>query len=228
VRAFWTVLILLLGPVAGFAGGRKLRVVSSRKLIYVSNAINLAFVTGITAAIDYTHGQTALRLLARVRPERMIRAWRLGVAVACVAVVTLVFWARILLHRPPKSTIIALLPRSVAEKIGFVLLCAFIGLAEEFIYRGFALAVLRQWFQSDLLAVAMVALSFALMHGLQDFVAIISAFAQGILLSLPVLAVESLIPAIVAHVVVDAFAGLFMLHYLRQAGMLPAPVAPQT
>jgi hypothetical protein len=68
MRAFWTVLIILLGPAAGFAGRRKLQAPRSRNLIYFSNAVNLVVLAGITMAIDYAHGHTAIRLLARIQP----------------------------------------------------------------------------------------------------------------------------------------------------------------
>ena len=41
MHALWTAVILLLGPVAGANGGRKLRKAPSRQVIYVSNALNL-------------------------------------------------------------------------------------------------------------------------------------------------------------------------------------------
>jgi membrane protease YdiL (CAAX protease family) len=140
-------------------------------------------------------------------------------ALACVAVVGLVFMARISLHRPPREAIVALLPRSSGEKIAFVLLCLLIGLTEEFVYRGFALSVLREWFRSDALAVAVVSVSFALMHGLQDFISIVSAFTQGLLLCVPVLCIQSLVPAITGHIVVDVFAALLMLSVLHRGGL---------
>ena len=115
--------------------------------------------------------------------------------------------------------IVALLPRSCGEKIAFVLLCLLIGLSEEFVYRGFALSVLREWFRSDALAVAVVAVSFALMHGLQDSIAILSAFTLGVLLCVPVLSVQSLTPAIIGHIAVDVFAGLLMLSVLHRGGL---------
>jgi len=79
--------------------------------------------------------------------------------------------------------------------------------------------VLRGWLRSDFLAVSLVSISFALMHGLQDLMAILSAFIQSVLLSLPVLALHSLVPSIAAHFMVDAFAGLCMLSVLRGMGM---------
>jgi membrane protease YdiL (CAAX protease family) len=75
--------------------------------------------------------------------------------------------------------------------------------------------VLRGWLRSDFLAVSLVSISFALMHGLQDLMAIVSAFIQSVLLSLPVLAVHSLAPSISAHFMVNVFAGLCMLSVLR-------------
>jgi membrane protease YdiL (CAAX protease family) len=57
------------------------------------------------------------------------------------------------------------------------------------------------------------------MHGLQGLMAIVSAFIQSVLLSLPVLALHSLVPSIAAHFMVDVFAGLCMLSVLRCLGM---------
>ena len=79
--------------------------------------------------------------------------------------------------------------------------------------------VLRGWRRSNSLAVLLVSISFALMHGLQDLMAIVSAFIQSVLLSLPVLALHSLIPSIAVHFMVDVFAGLCMLSVLRGLGM---------
>jgi membrane protease YdiL (CAAX protease family) len=136
-----------------------------------------------------------------------------------MAVVSTLLVARVRLRQPPKASIIRLLPRSPVEKIGFVVLCFLIAFVEEFLYRGFVLMVLRGWLRSDFLAVLVVSISFALMHGLQDLMAILSEFIQSVLLSLPVLALHSLVPSIAAHFMVDVFAGLCMLSVLRGQGM---------
>jgi membrane protease YdiL (CAAX protease family) len=94
-------------------------------------------------------------------------------------------------------------------------------MVEEFIYRGFVLSVVREWLRSGTLAVALVSLSFALMHGVQDRLAIVAAFVQGIVLSIPVLVIHSLVPSIAGHFVVDVCAGLFLLVVLQRLQLVP-------
>jgi membrane protease YdiL (CAAX protease family) len=216
----WAGLILLLGPVAGLAGSRKLRTaMPPRKIIYLSNAANLIVLGIVTGTIDLSNGGKALGLIRAGNSPGVVLIWSISLGLVCLAVVSMLLVARVRLRQPPKASIIRLLPRSPAEKIGFVVLCLLIAFVEEFLYRGFMLMVLRGWLRSDSLAVLLVSISFALMHGLQDLMAIVSAFIQSVLLSLPVLALHSLIPSIAAHFMVDVFAGLCMLSVLCGLGM---------
>jgi membrane protease YdiL (CAAX protease family) len=221
VRALWTILVLLMGPLAGFIGGRRLRPVKSRSIIYISNAINLVVLAGITAAIDFTHGRRALDLIPGIWSPSIIPLWGISTAILCIALVAVALLLRTRLRRPPKPSIIALLPRGASEKIGFAFLCILIAAVEEFIYRGFALSTLRDWVGSDLLAVVLVCLSFALMHGLQDWIAILVAFVQGIVLAVSVVVVRSLLPAIAGHFAADLFAGSFLLPFLQRFRLIP-------
>ena len=220
VSNIWAGLILLLGPIAGLAGSRKLRTATPRrKVIYLSNAANLIVLGSVTAAIDLTCGHKALGLITLGSSPRVVLIWSICLGLLCVTIVSILLVARAWLRQPPKASIIRLLPRSPAEKIGFVVLCLLIAFVEEFLYRGFVLTLLRGWLRADILAVSLVSISFALMHGLQDLMAIVSAFIQSVLLSLPVLALHSLVPSIAAHFMVDVFAGLCMLSVLRGLGM---------
>lgn len=213
-------MILLLGPVAGVIGGRKLQTVSSRKTIYVGNALNLVVLGAITAAIDITHGRRAIDLVAGSRSSRDLLMWSVFIVAVCVTLVVVALVLRKSLRRPPKSSVIALLPQTIGEKVGFAFLCVLIAAIEEFIYRGFALSALREWLPSDTVAVGLVCVSFALMHGLQDWIAIVLAFGQGVVLSIPVLVVNSLVPSIAGHFAANLFTGLFLLGILQRFAML--------
>jgi membrane protease YdiL (CAAX protease family) len=221
MRAVWTIFILVLGPVAGVIGGRKLSGVPSRKLIYASNGLNLIVFGAITAAVDITHGRAALRLLVSATDVRMLCIWSVAIAVLCIAVAALTLFLRKVLRRSPKSSVLALLPRSAAEKAAFALLCVLIAIVEEYIYRGFALATLRDWLHSGMLAAGLVCLSFALMHGLQDSIAIVAAFVQGAVLTIPVFVVRSIVPSIAGHFAVDLVAGLSLFAALHRLRLLP-------
>ena len=221
VSNLWAVVILLLGPIVGLASRRKFQgAAPRRRVLYLSNAANLLVLGGITATIDFTHGRKALGLMTSGVSARAILTWSVCFGVVCVMVAVMVLVIRAWLRRPPNESITALLPRSTGEKIAFLILCLLIALVEEFIYRGFVLTLLREWLASGIFAIGLVSLSFALMHGLQDLIAIISAFVQGILLGLPVLILHSLVPSIAAHFAVDVFAGFCMLTLLSRLGAL--------
>jgi membrane protease YdiL (CAAX protease family) len=221
MRAVWTIFILVLGPVTGAIGGRKLSRIPPRRLIYVSNALNLVVLTAITAAVDITHGRAALGLLVSATDVRTLCIWSAATAVVSIAVVAVTLLLRIVLRRSPKSAVLALLPRGAAEKFAFALLCVFIAIVEEYIYRGFALSTLRDWLHSGTLAAGLVCLSFALMHGLQDSIAIVAAFVQGAVLTIPVFVVRSLVPSIAGHFAVDLIAGLSLLAVLHRFRLVP-------
>ena len=109
--------------------------------------------------------------------------------------VALTLLLRNVLRRSPKSSVLALLPRGAAKTSAFALLCVLIAIVEEYIYRGFALATLLDWLHSGAVSAGLVGLSFALMHGLQDWIAIVAAFVQGVLLTVPILVIHSLVPS---------------------------------
>jgi hypothetical protein len=44
---------------------------------------------------------------------------------------------------------------------------------------------------------------------------------QGVVLTIPVFAAHSLVPSVVAHFVVDLFAGILLLGFLQRFGLLP-------
>jgi membrane protease YdiL (CAAX protease family) len=221
MRTLWTIAILLLGPVAGAIGGRKLSRVLPRRMLYLSNALNLIVLGAITAAVDITHGRAALELLVFAADVRTLCIWSAAIAVVCIAVVALTLLLRIVLRRSPKPSVLALLPRGAADKLAFALLCVLIAIVEEYIYRGFALATLRDWLHSGMLAAGLVCLSFALMHGLQDSIAILAAFVQGAALTIPVFAVRSLMPSIIGHFAVDLVTGLSLLAVLHRFRLVP-------
>lgn len=217
--AFWVILILVLGPVAGVLGrGRLRKPPPPRKVIYASNGANLVVIALITLAIDLTHGRSVFSLLTAAPLYRTIGVWSIAFSLVCVAISFGVFLIRARICRPPTQTVLHILPQSNGEKIAFVFLCVLTGVVEEFVYRGFVLNRLHEWFHSGLLALFLVSLSFALMHGIQDMIAISSAFIQAVVLAIPVLTLHSLFPSMTAHAVVDLFAGFCILPILSRFG----------
>lgn len=206
----WTAVIVLSATIAGFLARRPLAASQKpRGLIYAGSAANLLVIGAITSVIDIYRGSKTIRALKRTMSLPRFVVWSLGLTVASILITVAVFALRRKLHRPPSPMVMSLLPQTKGERAKFLLLCLLIGLVEEFLFRGFALFTLAGFIGSQLLAAAIVTISFALQHGIQDTIGIVRAFVLGILLIVPVIITGSLLPSIVAHAVVDCFSGLY-------------------
>jgi hypothetical protein len=95
LSGIWASLILVLGPIAGLAGGRKLRAATPpRKIIYLSNAANLIVLGSVTAAIDLTCGHKALGLITLGSSPRVVLIWSTCLGLLCVTIVSILLVAR--------------------------------------------------------------------------------------------------------------------------------------
>jgi hypothetical protein len=118
VSNLWAALILLLGRLVGIIGGQKVRsAMPPQKIVYLSNAVNLLVIGSITAVIDLSRGHKAFGLLTLDHSARAILISSICLAVVCTAVIAVVIVVRTWLHRPPKQAVLALLPRSLAERL---------------------------------------------------------------------------------------------------------------
>jgi membrane protease YdiL (CAAX protease family) len=117
---------------------------------------------------------------------------------------------------------VRILPQSTVELLPYLALAITAGLCEEFLYRGFAMAVL---IHVGLQAWAVVLLSsalFGLAHSYQGRGGIVMTFLIGLLLGSSRFIYGSLVPAIFSHSAVDVVAGTAGPRYLT-----PAKVSPQ-
>jgi membrane protease YdiL (CAAX protease family) len=107
-----------------------------------------------------------------------------------------------------------ILPQSAAELLPYFALAITAGLCEEFLYRGFAMAVL---FHVGFQAWAVVFLSsllFGLAHSYQGRGGIVMTLLIGIILGSSRIVFDSLVPAIFWHSAVDVVAGAAGPRYL--------------
>jgi membrane protease YdiL (CAAX protease family) len=216
----WLLLVMVLGPIAGIAGGRKVRThMPPRKLIYLANAANLILIAAITWGIDRFDGSRALQLFDTSNPWSRVSTWSILLAIGCLAFSFSVLIVRARFDCAPKRSVIRILPQTNREKIAFAGLCILIAVVEEYVFRGFVLLHLREWLASDGLAISLASLGFALMHGIQDRISIGAAFVLGVLFGIAVFATGSLIPSVIAHAAVNIFSGLGMLPVLKRLGM---------
>ncbi len=117
-----------------------------------------------------------------------------------------------------------LMPQNLLEALAFVALVVTVSLCEEFLYRGFAFAALRQATRSDLLASLASAAMFALAHLYQGRRGLVTTFIVGLVFAGARILTASLAPSIVAHLLADLLAGLAAPRWL--AGTHSQPSEP--
>jgi membrane protease YdiL (CAAX protease family) len=101
-----------------------------------------------------------------------------------------------------------ILPRSSPELFPYAALAITAGICEEFLYRGFAMAVLEHLGLQLWLVVILSSILFGLAHSYQGPGGIISTFLAGLLFGSTRVVFGSLVPAVLWHSSVDLIAGM--------------------
>lgn len=109
---------------------------------------------------------------------------------------------------PRESELVYLLiPETRREKLWCVLILApTAAFCEEFLYRGYFLAQLGQWFHSLSWAWGASSIAFGLAHVYQGWSGMLRAAVLGALLAYPVVRLGSLYPSMITHGLIDALA----------------------
>ncbi len=113
-----------------------------------------------------------------------------------------------------------ILPQSTVELLPYLALAITAGLCEEFLYRGFAMAVLAHVGLQAWAVVLLSSVLFGLAHSYQGRGGIVMTLLIGLILGTSRLAYDSLVPAIFWHSAVDVVAGTAGPRYLtpKKAG----------
>lgn len=205
--------VMLLGlPVLSARTGLKdehlEQIETARVSLYASAALTLGILAAGVVGVAFWQGLPAADLGWKVTEPGPAFAWALGVTAAGLAIVWALtaLGARLGLEESPLA--LALMPRTAAERNGFLLLASAAAVGEEFIYRGYLYHVLAAWFGGPWPAVAITAVSFGVSHGYQKSIGMARATALGVLLAIPVVVTGSLFAAIAAHFWINAALGL--------------------
>jgi membrane protease YdiL (CAAX protease family) len=111
-----------------------------------------------------------------------------------------------------------ILPQSTVELLPYLALAMTAGLCEEFLYRGFAMAVLLHVGLPAWAVVLLSSVLFGLAHSYQGRGGIVMTLLIGLILGTSRLAYGSLVPAIFWHSAVDVVAGTAGSRYLTPMG----------
>jgi membrane protease YdiL (CAAX protease family) len=118
-----------------------------------------------------------------------------------------------------------ILPQSAVELLPYLALAITAGLCEEFLYRGFAIAVFTRVGLPGWLVVLASSALFGLAHSYQGRGGMVMTLIVGLVLGISRIAYDSLVPAIIWHTAVDMVAGVAGPRYLKRAPAA-APVVP--
>ncbi len=227
-RVPWDILLIffVLGVIVPLRGRARLkqllakpRVESAERLwLYGSTIAFQWLAAGVAAWRAWAHGFTAEQL-------GLAFPGRIGLsaitAIGAALIVTLQ-WLNLRrmgrstspLRRPLQALAERILPQNTVELIPFFALAITAGLCEEFLYRGFAMAVLSRTGLPVGVVILLSAVLFGLAHLYQGRAGFVSTMLLGILFGISRVALGSLVPVAAWHIGVDLVAGIAGPHYL--------------
>jgi membrane protease YdiL (CAAX protease family) len=142
-------------------------------------------------------------------PIGRLALWSVGLTLAGLATLVAFRWILEAAGARESPVLRDLLPRSGRERGVFALLSLTAGFAEELAYRGYAIPVLAP-LAGDAAAALLTSLVFGILHGYQGLLGILRTAIIGGILAWGFLASGSLLPAIIAHALIDLVAGLVL------------------
>ena len=186
-----------------------------RRLLYVSVGASLVILGLLTLGVAAWQDVPPRALGWSVEAPGAALLWGLAVAAAGLVLAWLMTALARLMGLRETAAVHLLMPRTTAEKRGFLVLAGIAAVCEEYAYRGFGLWAITAWTGQPWLAAALVSASFGLGHGYQRLAGVLRAAALGMLLAATVIWTESLFPAIVGHFWINAAIGLGAWRYLH-------------
>ena len=230
----WDILLifLVLGVILPWRGRLRIKKLKEmphvgtmeRLSLYASTIAFQWFAVAVVAWRSWAHGFTASQLgLTAQDRTRIVIASIVGAAIIAVLQwLNLRRVGRIPVESRGPLQVLAerILPQSTVELLPYLALAITAGLCEEFLYRGFAMAVfMRVGFQAW--AVVLVSsVLFGLAHSYQGRGGVVMTLLIGVLLGTSRLAYGSLVPAIFWHSAVDVVAGTAGPRYLTPKGQV--------
>jgi membrane protease YdiL (CAAX protease family) len=195
-----------------------------RLILYASTIAFQWFAVAVVAWRAWARGFTAspLGLTIPDRTRTMVASFVGGATIAALQWLNLRRIGRTPVEARGSLQAIAerILPQSTVELLPYLALAITAGLCEEFLYRGFTMAVLGQVGFPAWAAVLLSSVLFGLAHSYQGRGGMVMTLLIGLILGTSRMAYGSLVPAIFWHSIVDAVAGMAGPRYLTPKGAL--------
>jgi membrane protease YdiL (CAAX protease family) len=221
---FFVLAVIL--PWRGRARMKKLlaiaHVSSIERLVLYASTIAFQWLAVVAVAWRaWAHGYTASQLgLTFHDRTRLIVVSIVGAAtIATLQWLNLRRVGRVPIERrgPLQAVAERILPQSTVELLPYLALALTAGLCEEFLYRGFSMAVLSRLGLQAWAVVLLSSILFGLAHSYQGRGGVVMTLLIGLALGACRIAYDSLVPAIFWHTAVDIVAGIAGPRYLTRA-----------
>jgi len=224
----WDILLIffVLGVVVPWRGRKRLQQLLAKPQVEPAERLSLYWSTiafqwiavAVVAWRAWAHGLTAQRL-GLVMPHPF---WLTLITVFGAAVIVTLQWLNLRrmgrsaspLRGPIQALAERILPQSTAELVPFLALAVTAGLCEEFLYRGFAMAMIARVGLPTGVVILFSSILFGLAHLYQGRAGFVSTMVLGLLFGIARAVLGSLVPVIVWHTGVDVVAGIAGPRYL--------------
>jgi membrane protease YdiL (CAAX protease family) len=195
-----------------------------RLALYASTIAFQWFAVAVVAWRAWEHGFTASQLGLTIHNRSRI----LVASIVGAATIAALQWLN--LRRVGKTPVESrgslqalaerILPQSTVELLLYLALAITAGLCEEFLYRGFAMAVLVHVGLQAWAAILISSVLFGLAHSYQGRGGVVMTLLIGTILGTSRIAYDCLVPAIFWHSAVDVVAGTLGPRYLTRKGTI--------
>jgi membrane protease YdiL (CAAX protease family) len=222
-------IFLVLGVILPWRGRERMkkllampRVSSLERLVLYASTIAFQWLAVVVVAWRaWAHGYTAQQLGLTIHGRtRLIVVGVVGAAtIATLQWLNLRRVGRIPVERrgPLQAIAERILPQSNVELLPYLALAITAGLCEEFLYRGFGMAVFSRLGLQAWAVVLLSAILFGLAHSYQGRGGVVMTLLIGLALGASRIAYDSLVPAIFWHTAVDVVAGIAGPRYLTRS-----------
>ena len=184
-----------------------------RREVYATTAVAVWVLALTCVFAAFAGGFTSTTLGLRTLPIPQLLGWSIASTVLGLGVMAV---GRLLDVR--ETTLLRfLLPRTTAERAGFIALSLSAGVAEELVFRAFLVSALILVTGSAWLSVSVASLAFGVLHAYQGSAGIVRTAVLGAVLAIPFLLTGSIVPSMIAHAAINIAAGLWLARWLLRS-----------